>query len=245
MSNNDNANSETELLRMIAVHENEINKAKNMIAFRENEINKIKQKLIKKKKIPIINSSFPNHIQIQTQLSNYKSCLYLSLTILQNAYINGDDFNHPTKFVGCFKFGLSSVKNSSVFKRLDEQINNYNVVLIIPILVIQCNNVTNAESELKQLLKKYKLEIICSTVAKTASPREMFIIDNRVINEILNFDFHDSISVLYNVGFDLNCKRLVNFQKEHNQEITFCSDVNCGLDATNKSNLTRLRKLVI
>lgn len=136
------------------------------------------------------------------------NCIYLTMSIYYNVICN--DFNSfeslnyyiiPNSKIGIlFKLGETSTNDSSVYKRLQNEMNKDHCIFTIPILVMQGNNIKDMEKRLKLKLQQqnYKLDLITKNKNEFKNYKENFVVCDEVRDFILEYCQNENFECIYN-----------------------------------------------
>lgn len=125
-----------------------------------------------------------------------KNCIYACLVVIRKPFLK----NGQTEIAICLKLGYT---DRPVYKRLREEFNEYNLVYIIPIMIMQGKNlnIKSIESKIHEKLKKdscYQVQIGCQKRSNIVIPREFYIVNNVVLDTIYKLCIKNKMKEIHN-----------------------------------------------
>jgi len=155
----------------------------------------------------IKNNWFPMYYSCEVKLRE-TNCIYLTLSIYHNIITNSfifnkniiSSYNIPNSTLGIvFKVGKSDSINSTVYKRLTDELSQKSCIFTVPILIMKCTNATYHESMILEKFKDKQLNIIIFNV-HPIKHRELFIPDDEIKGLILSYGEENGCEPIYNIN---------------------------------------------
>jgi hypothetical protein len=136
------------------------------------------------------------------------NCIYLTMSIYHNVITNGfnpdnllsvKSYNIPnSKLALVFKIGSCSTPNTTVYDRLEQELNKTSCIFTIPILVMSNGNSRYVESEILSELVDLKLRILINNDSKICRYNELFSPCDEIKDYILEYCEENDFECIYN-----------------------------------------------